>query len=152
VARDKPQRKKRRLLSQATNQAIRIGHHTIPETAADYEFIGIARLSSSGSRVLKEIYDECWRVDQKRTFHEAPSILQASFTDLLQEVIDRGLSVNLMEVNSGWMEIQNWQDYQRACSLLGHPERQLHSHTASGSNQPAAAAPICSYSCNDVSH
>ncbi len=152
VARDKPQPKKRRLLVQASNQAVRIGHHNIAETEADYEFIGITKLSTAGSKVFKEIYDDCVRLYNNRIFHEAASILQASFTDLLQEVIDRDISVNLMEVNSGWMEIQDWQDYQRACSLLGQPGREFTSHTPIGLNQPVPAAAIGGCSCKDVSH
>ncbi len=152
VARDKPQLKKRHLLVQATNRAVRIGHQTIAETEADYEFIGIARLSPAGSKVLKEVYDDCVQMYSNRTFHEAPSILQASFTDLLQEVIDRNVPVNLMEVNSGWMEIQNWQDYQRACSLLGQPGREFTSHTPISLSRPAPAAVAGVFSCKDVSH
>ena len=152
VAKDKPQPKKRRLLSQPTNQAVRIGHHNIAETEADYEFIGITKLSTAGSKVFKEIYEDCLRLYKNRTFHEAPSILQASCTDLLQEVIERGVTVNLMEVNSGWMEIQNWQDYQRACRLLGQTGREFTSDTPGGLSQPALVAVPGGFRGKDGSH
>jgi phosphoenolpyruvate phosphomutase len=152
VAKDKPQPKKRRLLSQATNQAVQIGHHSIAENEADYEFIGIVKFSGPGGKLFQEIYDTCLQKYQNRTFHEAPSILQASFTDLLQEVIDRGVPVHLLEVNSGWMEIQNWPDYQRACTLLGQPGREFTSYPPISLNQPAPAAVLAGLSCKDVSH
>ncbi|MBM4287411.1 MAG: phosphoenolpyruvate mutase [Deltaproteobacteria bacterium] len=128
VAKDKPPRNQRRLLGQSINLAVRIGHRSIGEAAADYEFIGIAKFSAQGGSILQTVYDECRRTHQNRAFHEAPAIMQASFTDLLQEIIDRGVPVHLLEVNSGWMEIQNWRDYQRAVSLLGEPGRELTSH------------------------
>lgn len=151
VARNKPQLKKRRLLVKTTNQAKRIGHHNIAESEADYEFIGITKLSTAGSKVFKEIHDDCVRLYKNRTFHEASSIYQASFTDLIQEVIDRGIAVNLMEVNSGWMEIHNWQDYQRACSLLGQLGREFTAHTTISLGQPASAAVLGVLSCKDGS-
>jgi len=139
VARDRPQSGKRRFLPQASNLAVRIGHQSIASEAADYEFVGLAKLSRTGSRKLRDIYDDCQRLFRDRAFHEAPSFLQASFTDLLQEAIDRGLPVRLLEVNSGWMEIQNWQDYQRACQLLAQAQPRLsHPHEADLPGRPAA--------------
>ncbi len=125
VAKEKPQPGKRRFRPQASNQAVRIGQKTIASHEADYEFVGMAKLSRTGSKRLREIYDDCQRLFREQPFHEAPNIFQASFTDLLQEGIDRGLPVQLLEVNSGWMEIQNWQDYQRACQLLAQARPRL---------------------------
>lgn len=152
VAKDKPRGKKRRFLSQAGNQAVRIGQHTIAESEADYEFIGIAKLSLRGSQVFQEVYEDCRRSHQSRTFHEAPSVLQASFTDLLQEIVDRCLPVHLLEVNSGWMEIHTWEDYQRACKLLGQPGRALTSYTTMGLDQPSPQALPGSINCKGISH
>ncbi|RLA89907.1 MAG: phosphoenolpyruvate mutase [Deltaproteobacteria bacterium] len=120
VAQAKPWAGKRRLLEHNHNQAVRIGQQTIRQEEADYEFIGIAKISESGSRALKSVYDDCAGRYRNRPFHEAPTFLQASFTDLLQEMIERGFPVTLMEVNSGWMEIQSFDDYRRACRLFSN--------------------------------
>ncbi|MGQ9920199.1 MAG: isocitrate lyase/phosphoenolpyruvate mutase family protein [Desulfobacca sp.] len=140
VAKEKPQSGKRRFMPQACNCALRIGHQSIASQEADYEFVGLAKLSRTGSRKLRDIYDDCQRLFQDRVFHEAPNFLQASFTDLLQEAIDRGLPIQLLEVNSGWMEIQNWQDYQRACELLAQARPKLSQPHSSGPlSRPAIA-------------
>ncbi len=152
VARDKPQPGKRRFMPQACNRAVRIGHRSIASHEADYEFVGIAKLSGTGSRRLRDLYDDCQRLFRDRAFHEAPNFLQASFTDLLQEAIERGQSVQLLEVNSGWMEIQNWQDYQRACQLLAQAQPTLSQPHDSGQlSRPAVALAGPGRRCQDGS-
>ncbi|AEB10092.1 isocitrate lyase/phosphoenolpyruvate mutase family protein [Desulfobacca acetoxidans] len=131
VAREKPLPRKRRFLERTDNLAMRIGHDTISDAEADYEFIGIVKSSAAGTKALKEIYDDCRQKYQHRPFHEAATFYQASFTDLLQEVIDRGLPVKLLEVNSGWMEIQTFEDYQRALSLFNLPGQGITAHDES---------------------
>ncbi|MBW1918437.1 MAG: isocitrate lyase/phosphoenolpyruvate mutase family protein, partial [Deltaproteobacteria bacterium] len=120
VAQQKPYQGKRRLLEHNHNQAVRIGQQSIAADEADYEFIGIAKISAAGGRALKAVYDDCASLYNNRPFHEAPTFLRASFTDLLQEMIDRGFPVILMEVNSGWMEIQTFADYRQACRLFSN--------------------------------
>lgn len=152
VAQDKPQFGKRRFMPQATNRAIRIGHRSIASCDADYEFIGIAKLSRAGSKMLRDIYDDCRSRYQDRAFQEAPNIFQASFTDILQEGIDLGLPVQLLEVNSGWMEIQNWQDYQRASRLLTHSRPKLpQSRGGNTLSRSSAKATWLGSSCQDES-
>jgi len=118
VAQEKPWGGKRRLLEHNYNQAVRIGQQHIREDEADYEFIGIAKISGAGSQVFQAIYDDCAAHYGNQAFHEAPTFTQASFTDLLQEMIERGFPVTLMEVNSGWMEIQTFDDYRQAYRLF----------------------------------
>jgi phosphoenolpyruvate phosphomutase len=54
----------------------------------------------------------------KRPFHEAESLQTASLTDLIQELIERGVEVSCVEVSSGWMEIHSYEDYKLACQLV----------------------------------
>ena len=95
-----------------TNEVIRVGKN-IEKDEADYEFIGIAYFSSEGANTLKKIYDDC---NQHSTgkFHEAESFDKAAITDILQEIIDRGFTVNALEVYKGWMEIHNPEDVKIA--------------------------------------
>lgn len=120
VPQEKPRFGKRRLLGSSHNQAIRIGRHLSPADGADYEFIGIAKISAAGARAFGEIYEDCTSRYNDRPFHEAPCFPQAAFTDLLQEMIERGFPVTLMEVNSGWMEIQTFDDYRLAHRLFSN--------------------------------
>ena len=69
---------------------------------ADYEFIGMAAFSRRGAEILRDRYHQCSRNVQGR-FHEASSFAGASLTDLLQDLIDHGVTVHGLEVHKGWL-------------------------------------------------
>ncbi len=54
------------------------------------------------------------RAARRRRFHEADSVRAAAFTDLLQELVDRGERVAAVDVHKGWMEVDTFEDYRRA--------------------------------------
>lgn len=85
----------------------------IPKELADHEFVGIAYFSKDVAETLPSIYDDCEKTVKGR-FHEADSIGKADITDFIQELIDRGFTVNGLEVFKGWMEIDSPQDIQLA--------------------------------------
>lgn len=103
-------------LYQIKNEIIRIGK-TINKDMADYEFTGIAYFSETGVDIIRSIYHDC-KLNHKGPFHEADSIETASFTDLIQEVIDRGFRVDILEVHKGWFEIHNKKDIEIAEKLI----------------------------------
>ena len=76
--------------------------------------------SSSGSRCCRSaVRSWCARSTRTRArtrgrFHEAESLSRAAFTDLLQELIDRGHTVTCVDVYKGWMEVDTFEDYRRA--------------------------------------
>jgi len=81
---------------------------------ADGEFIGLAMFSEEGARVLRTVYQQSWQRFQNRPFHEADTLERASFTDILQEIIDCGGVVACVDIYKGWLEIDTFEDYQRA--------------------------------------
>jgi phosphoenolpyruvate mutase len=84
---------------------------------ADYEFTGIAYFSQEGARILRKVYHDCLAtVDGP--LHEADSFARAGVTDLLQEVIDRGFTVQGLEIYQGWMEIHKGEDVEIAAAEL----------------------------------
>lgn len=102
----------RTLYPTTMNEVIRIGKN-IDKDEADYEFIGIAYFSPEGANILKKVYDDC-KQHCKGKFHEAESFDMAGITDILQEIIDRGFTVNALEIYKGWMEIHNPVDIEIA--------------------------------------
>ena len=40
-------------------------------------------------------------------FQESEDVSRLSFTDLIQEMIDRGFAVHYMEIHKGWLEIHS---------------------------------------------
>jgi len=103
-------------LYQRENEIIRIGRK-INKDMADYEFVGIAHFSEYGVQIIREIYNE-YKLKHKGIFHEADSFKNASFTDLIQEVVDRGFRVDILEVHKGWFEIHNRNDIEHAERLI----------------------------------
>jgi NDP-sugar pyrophosphorylase family protein len=49
-----------------------------------------------------------------RPFHEADDPERAAFTDLLQALVERGEHVACVDVYKGWLEVDTFEDYQRA--------------------------------------
>jgi phosphoenolpyruvate phosphomutase len=90
----------------------RIGKE-IDRREANYEFIGMVFLREEGLRELKRAWKEAFQNFQNRAFYESPSPEQASFTDLLQYLIDRSFPVYGMEIEHGWSEIHSLDDYER---------------------------------------
>ena len=91
----------------------RIGCHLSPD-AADGEFIGLAMFSEEGTRLLRTVYQQSYQRFQGRSFHEAESLEKAAFTDILQEIVDRGGAVACVDIYKGWLEIDTFEDYRRA--------------------------------------
>ena len=97
------------------NPVLRIGKD-IPKAEADYEFIGMAMFSPQGTKMFREEYYNLKRSYGDSSSHTPDSLERVSFTDMLQRLIDKGVDVSALEVNSGWMEIHTFEDYKRACS------------------------------------
>lgn len=101
------------------HRIVRIGQH-LPLDQAHGEFIGMAMFSEKGTQALRD----CYRRSQERYkasgFHEASSVSKASFTDLVQELIDEGHHVNAVPIFKGWMEVDSFEEYQKAWARTRH--------------------------------
>jgi phosphoenolpyruvate phosphomutase len=77
----------------------------------------MAMFTQKGARTLTDVFHQLEET-KKGKIHEAESLSGASFTDLLQEVIDRGTDVQAIDVYKGWLEIDTFEDYRRAWALI----------------------------------
>ena len=102
--------------AEAPHQVAKVGR-TIEPSAANGEFVGMAMFTAKGARTLTDCYHQLSET-QKGNFHEADSLRHASFTDLVQELIDRGNEVRAIDVYKGWLEIDTFEDYRRAWALI----------------------------------
>jgi phosphoenolpyruvate phosphomutase len=82
------------------------------------EFIGLAMFSERGIALFKQAYHEASRKYGAGGFHEAGTFPQASFTDLVQELIATGHDVRCVSIFKGWMEVDSFEDYQRAWAQI----------------------------------
>ncbi len=107
----------RRALETGSHQTVVNIGKTLHPAEVHTEFIGLALFSEKGFGLLEEAWEGALaRTDEG--FHEAADTRKASFTDLIQEVIDRGYPVHALETSSGWMEIHSFDDYREACSVF----------------------------------
>ncbi len=100
------------------DSVLKIGQMLEPESA-NGEFIGLAKFSGKGAGALRVTLEEAERKYARGRFHEAPSLRKASLTDLLQEMIDSGRQVGCTNIYKGWMEVDTFEDYQRAWARIG---------------------------------
>jgi phosphoenolpyruvate phosphomutase len=99
----KPTRREIRFISE--NTVAKIGNKINPETAT-HEFIGLARFSKTGAEQFLETYNDVVK-NFTGPFQESEDISKFNFTDLIQEMIDRGFVVHYMEIHKGWLEIHS---------------------------------------------
>ncbi len=69
------------------------------------------KLSKNGAKVFVEKFNHLM-IFHEGKFHDAPSIKKAYLTDMLQELIDLGITVEPIIINGEWYEIDTLQDLQ----------------------------------------
>jgi len=102
-----------RRLSLNTFKSIKFIGKQIDKNSANCEFIGLAFFREDGLKELGRAWDQAQIQFRNKPFYEAPSVEKASFTDLVQYLIDRGIPVQGMEIEHGWSEIHSLDDYER---------------------------------------
>ncbi|MDF2458462.1 MAG: pepM [Nitrospira sp.] len=105
------------VMGEDEHRIVKIGQH-LPLDHVHGEFIGMAMFSEKGTQAMRE----CYRTAQERYkssgFHEAGSVSKASFTDLVQELIDQGHHIDAVPVFKGWMEVDSFEEYQKAWAKI----------------------------------
>lgn len=82
------------------------------------EFIGLAKFTEAGTEILKSIYRIAKILYSDKPFHEAYALEKAYLTDMVQELIDRGFDVYSVDVEGNWIEIDTYEDYQKALKTI----------------------------------
>ena len=81
------------------------------------EFLGIMKFSHYGSGVFVKQYEEL-RKTHVGTFQQAPSILKAYLTDMIQELVDSQIDVEAVIISGKWCEIDTNQDLERVQKIF----------------------------------
>jgi phosphoenolpyruvate mutase len=116
ISKHKRQPSRRRISVVYENIVAQIGNKIDPETAT-HEFIGLAKFSKTGAEQFAQTYQDCMQNYQGK-FQEADDIAQFTFTDLIQEMIDRGFAIHFLEIHQGWLEIHQEEDIALANKFL----------------------------------
>ena len=81
------------------------------------EFLGIMKFSPYGSGVFVKQYEEL-RKTHVGTFQQAPSVLKAYLTDMIQELVDSQIDVEAVIISGKWCEIDTNQDLERVQKIF----------------------------------
>ena len=116
ISKNKHLTTRRKINFACENIVSKIGSKLNTETAT-HEFIGLAKFTKTGAEQLLQTYEDCIK-NYHGKLQEADSINQFKFTDLIQEMIDRGYVVNFLEIHKGWLEIHSTEDIELANHFL----------------------------------
>jgi len=100
------------------NNVIKIGKH-INSEEAHAEFIGLAKFSDNGVKIIKELYEELENSFLNLPFQQAKIFQKSYLTDFFQELINRDFKVTPVKIESKWCEIDTYQDLQKSEELFG---------------------------------
>lgn len=78
-------------------------------------YVGLLKFSARGVAILKEVYDSARAAHWGRPWRSSKSFQTGYMTDLLQEIIDRGHRVDPLLIESGWLEFDTVEDYEKTC-------------------------------------
>jgi len=105
------------VMPEGEHRVVKIGQQ-LPREQAHGEFIGMAMFSEKGTQALRDCYQASQEKYKATGFHESASLAKASVTDVLQELIDRGHTVQAVPIFKGWMEVDSFEEYQKAWAKI----------------------------------
>jgi choline kinase len=111
---DHPINEAENVILDSDNNVLKIGKVLTEKTDVHGEFIGLMRLTKKGSEILKLHYERDKYNFSNKPFQRAKVFEKAYLTDILQDMIDLGVSVGCMIIEGGWKEIDTVQDYENA--------------------------------------
>ena len=104
-------------------QPVKIGKTVQPDNEIDREcgeFRGLWRMSSQGSHMFKNLFEELdIELGKHSPFQNSAQWQRAYITDIFQEMIDRNRVINISLVEKGWAELDTRQDYERLLDMVG---------------------------------
>ncbi len=89
-------------------------HRAIDAREAHGEYIGVAKFDQNGAATLREHYHEAKKQFSGRPFREAGLFEKAYLIQLLQDMIEKGVVLSLVETPGEYMEIDTQEDFELA--------------------------------------
>ena len=87
----------------------------IPSADASGEFIGVLKASPAGAATLLEHFDRAEKIfANKPEFREGRSFQKAYLIDLIQYMLEAGVSMQREDIHGGYMEIDTLEDHAHA--------------------------------------
>ena len=114
---DHPISEAENVIFNSNNEVQKIGKINTGSEEVHGEFIGMIKLSNRGTEIFKEHFHRLKKIYWNRPFQRASTFQKAYLTDFIQEIVDIGIKVHCVIIESGWKEIDTVEDYKKA--LIG---------------------------------
>ena len=111
---DHPISEAENVIFNSNNEVEKIGKINTGKEEVHGEFIGMVRLSDRGAEIFKEHFHRLKKIYWNKPFQRAKIFQKAYLTDFIQELVDIGIKVHCVIIESGWKEIDTVEDYKKA--------------------------------------
>ena len=113
---DHPISEAENVIFNSNNEVQKIGKINTGSEEVHGEFIGMIKLSNRGTEIFKEHFNRLKKIYWNKPFQRAKTFQKAYLTDFIQELVDIGIKVHCVIIESGWKEIDTVEDYKKALS------------------------------------
>ena len=111
---DHPLSEAENVIFNSNNEVVKIGKIASEKEEVHGEFIGMLKLNHRGCEILKQNFHRVKKLYWNKPFQRAKIFQKAYLTDFIQELVDIGIKVHCVIIESGWKEIDTVEDYKRA--------------------------------------
>jgi len=111
---DHPISEAENVIFNSNNEVQKIGKINTGKEEVHGEFIGMIKLSDRGTEIFKEHFHRLKKIYWNKPFQRAKTFQKAYLTDFIQELVDIGIKVHCVIIESGWKEIDTVEDYKKA--------------------------------------
>ena len=111
---DHPISEAENVIFNSNNEVEKIGKINTGNEEVHGEFIGMIKLSNRGCEIFKEHFYRLKKLYWNKPFQRAAIFQKAYLTDFIQELVDIGIKVHCVIIESGWKEIDTVEDYKKA--------------------------------------
>ena len=118
---DHPISEAENVIFNSNNEVEKIGKINTGNQEVHGEFIGMIKLSNRGTEIFKEHFHRLKKIYWNKPFQRAKIFQEAYLTDFIQELVDIGIRVHCVIIESGWKEIDTVEDYKNA--LVGFKKK-----------------------------
>lgn len=82
------------------------------------EFIGMLKMSAKGQKQFWGVFDDLnSSLSSESPFQGTAQWRRAYITDIMQEMVERGIEINCSLIQGGWLEIDTTEDYETAAKF-----------------------------------
>ena len=111
---DHPISEAENVIFNSNNEVEKIGKINTGKEEVHGEFIGMIKLTNRGAKIFKQHYHRLKKIYWNKPFQRAKTFQKAYLTDMMQELVDIGVKVHCIIIESGWKEIDTVEDYKKA--------------------------------------